>query len=343
MPQHFIQHIALLCIMNTIGMAQGINMQRYVLVIHGGAGTIDPKTITVEQENAYRKALSLALEKGYAVLKNGGTSLDAVEMAVRTMEDDSLFNAGRGSVFTHEGTIEMDAAIMNGDGTAGAVTTVSGIKNPISAARAVMEKSAHVLLSGIGAEQFAREQQLEFRDSTYFATSFRWNQLQRAKAQDKIELDHQNTRDTSGQNISPDTLKFGTVGAVALDTFGMLAAATSTGGLTNKRYNRIGDSPLIGCGTYAENGNCAISCTGQGEYFIRSVAAYDVATRYKYKGGALKTAVCETLEERIKPMGGKGGIIALSSTGEMGVHFTTKGMYRGWVNENGQMQVELFK
>lgn len=316
---------------------------QFVLVIHGGAGTIDPKTITKEQETQYRQALTTALIAGYDILKNGGSSLDAVEKAVRTLEDDSLFNAGRGSVFTHDGTIEMDAAIMQGNGKAGAVATVSGIKNPISAARAVMEKSPHVLLSGLGAEQFAREQNLEFRDSSYFATEFRRNQLIKAIEQDNIELDHQGKIDTTGHVNTNDTLKFGTVGAVALDKQGELAAATSTGGLTNKRYQRIGDSPLIGCGTYAENGNCAVSCTGQGEYFIRSVAAYDVATRYKYKGGILQTAVCETLSERVKPLGGKGGIIAVSASGEIGIHFSTKGMYRAWIKKDGIVHVELFR
>lgn len=308
--------------------------KKYVLVIHGGAGTIEKKNMTPEQESAYLKTLDSALIAGNTILKNGGTSVDAVQAAVMVMEDSPLFNAGRGAVFNSEGKNEMDAAIMSGNGKAGAVACVSGIKNPILAARTVMDSSAHVLLSGEGAELFAKSKGLEFRDSAYFATEFRWKQLQKAKLEDKIELDHQSQPDSSGLSGFPD-FKYGTVGAVALDQYGNLAAATSTGGLTNKKYGRIGDSPLIGCGTWASNETCAVSCTGNGEYFIRSVAAHEVSSRFKYKGGLLKTAVCETLEDVIKPAGGKGGIIAISNTGEVVMHFTTKGMYRGVINQDG--------
>lgn len=324
------------------GIAQSfVSPPKFTLVIHGGAGTIDKNTLTPEQELAYNKALNAALLAGYEILKNGGTSLDAVECAVMSMEDCPLFNAGKGSVFTHEGKIEMDAAIMSGLGTAGAVACVEGIKNPIHAARTVMEKSPHVLLSGKGAEKFAKEQGLAFEDSSYFATEFRYLQLQKAIQLDKIELDHQGGKDTTGAIVDKQQ-KFGTVGAVALDSYGNLAAATSTGGLTNKKYGRVGDSPLIGSGTFANN-SCAISCTGQGEAFIKAVAAYDVAMRYKYKGGSLQTALCETMEEAVKPSGGRGGMIGISSSGEVAMYFSTKGMYRGFIGMDGIPTIKIYK
>ena len=342
MKLYIIQSLLLLLAMHANSQPI-VSPSNYVLVIHGGAGTMDKKTITPEQEAAYIAVLKNALLVGYNVLKAGGTSLDAVEKSVKILEDSPLFNAGKGSVFTHDGRIEMDAAIMSGSGKAGAVACVEGIKNPIQAARSVMENSPHVLLCGKGAEQFAKEQGLPFEDSSYFATEFRYNQLQRAIEADKIELDHQGTIDTTGQVIDEKNQKYGTVGAVALDLEGNLAAATSTGGLTNKKYGRIGDSPLIGAGTWADNKTCAISCTGQGESFIRAVAAYDVAMRLKYTGGALQTAVCETLEQVIKPNGGRGGMIGVTPSGEVAMHFTTKGMYRGVIRMDGIPEVSIYR
>ena len=338
---HLLLILAFFMAHNAAFTQENTKTKKIALVIHGGAGTIDKQTLQGDLEKEYIKTLENALLKGYEILKNNGNSIDAVEASVNVLENSPLFNAGKGSVFNNEGKIEMDAAIMSGSGKAGAVACVEGIKNPVSAARAVMEKSNHVLLSGKGAEIFAKEQNLVFEDSSYFATDFRWQQLLRAKELKRIELDHQDKSDTTG-NIQQIEQKYGTVGAVALDYNGNLAAATSTGGLTNKKYGRIGDTPLIGCGTWADN-ICAISCTGQGEFFIRAVAAYNAAARFKYKGGSLQTAICETIDEDIKSKGGKGGMIGISKDGETVMLFNTKGMYRGAIDENGKIEIKIFK
>ncbi len=316
---------------------------KHILVIHGGAGTILKKNMTPEKERAYREALTEALQAGYAVLKSGGKAIDAVETSVRIMEDCPLFNAGKGAVFTHEGVNEMDAAIMDGSTRqAGSVSSVTTIKNPISAARAVMEKSEHVMLSGSGADQFAKSQGLTRVDPSYFRTEERWKGLERAREQDSIILDH-DSLSISGLKPSGYSIdqKFGTVGAVALDQQGGLAAATSTGGMTNKKFGRIGDAPIIGAGTYANN-LVAVSCTGWGEFFIRNVVAYDIAAQMEYGNETLARATENTLE-KVEEMGGDGGLIALDKNGHFVYPFNTSGMYRGVVTSDGDIQVEIYR
>ncbi|MGN6418679.1 MAG: isoaspartyl peptidase/L-asparaginase family protein [Pseudobacter sp.] len=317
-----------------------------VLVIHGGAGTILKKNMTPEKERAYQDGLLAALDKGYAILKRGGSALDAVEAAVRSMEDNPLFNAGKGAVFTHEGKNEMDAAIMNGRTlAAGSVAGVTTIRNPITAARAVMEKSQHVMMTGKGAEAFARLQGLEIVDPSYFYTEERWKGLERVKKEDsaKTELDH-GSKPTSGlkQPENKDS-KYGTVGAVALDIQGNLAAATSTGGMTNKRYNRVGDAPIIGAGTYASNATCAISCTGWGEFFIRLVMAKTVSDMMEFGNRSLEESALEMIQKRLPALGGDGGLIAVDKAGNFTMPFNTEGMYRGSVDREGKVTVKIYK
>ncbi len=312
-----------------------------VLVIHGGAGALTQSTISPEREKAYRLAMDKALEAGYAILASGGTSLDAVQKAVQVLEDDPLFNAGRGSVYTASETIEMDAAIMDGaSGKAGAVAGVSRIKNPVAAARAVMDHSPHVLLSGEGAAQFAEKHGVETADSAYFANPERLDQLRRIRKKEEAVLDHD-----ADQGMQPGTdsadHKYGTVGAVALDRYGNLAAATSTGGMTNKRYGRIGDSPLIGAGTYA-NRNCAISCTGHGEFFIRNVVAYDVAALLEYKNLSLDSAARYVIHEKLEAQNGRGGLIAVDKSGNITMPFNTEGMFRAYIRTGGEKQVFIY-
>ncbi len=317
------------------------------LVLHGGAGTITRKNLTPEKEKAYREALELALKTGYDVLKRGGTSLDAIEATIHVMEDSPLFNAGKGAVFTHEGKNELDAAIMDGkSGKAGAVAGVTTIRNPISAARAVMEKSEHVMLIGKGAEEFAKLKGLDLVDPKYFYTESRWKGLQQALDEEKVKLDHSATADTSGRAeelIFTEGKKFGTVGCVALDQFGNLAAGTSTGGMTNKRWNRVGDAPLIGIGTYADNATCAVSATGHGEYFIRSVVAFDIAKLMEYKGFSVKKAAEEVVMKKLVARGGEGGVIALDRKGNFAMPFNSEGMYRGYIKADGLLKVEIYK
>src|SRR5688572_1414196 len=311
---------------------------RAVLVIHGGAGTIDPSKITPELEKQYHAALTRALEAGYTVLNSGGTSLDAVQAAVIVMEDDPLFNAGRGAVYTSDGHNEMDASIMDGSNRmAGAVASVRGIKNPIKAARAVMEKSSHVMLVGEGAIQFAREQGLELADSAYFGTQRRWEELQRTREEEKKKGEY-------GSLSFPHT-HLGTVGAIAIDTKGNLAAATSTGGLTNKRWGRVGDSPIIGAGTYADNASCAVSCTGRGELFIRSAAAYEVSALMRYKNMDVDAAAKHVIHDDIVKLGGEGtgGLVALDREGRFAMEFNTRGMYRGYIGKDGVPHTFLYK
>lgn len=317
-----------------------------VLVIHGGAGTILKKNMTPEKEKAYMDGLKSALDKGYAVLKRGGSSLDAVEAAVREMEDNPIFNAGKGAVFTNDGKNELDAAIMNGQNqAAGAVAGVTTIRNPISAARAVMEKSPHVMMTGKGAEQFAKLQGLQIVDPAYFYTEERWKGLQRVKKQDstKTELDHGSKPTTSLKQPENKDSKYGTVGAVALDVQGNLAAATSTGGMTNKRYGRVGDAPIIGSGTYANNATCAISCTGWGEFFIRLVMAKTVSDMMEFGNWSLDKAVAEMIQKRLPALGGDGGLIAVDKSGNFNMSFNTEGMYRGSVDREGNITIRIYK
>ncbi|AHJ98898.1 isoaspartyl peptidase/L-asparaginase family protein [Hymenobacter swuensis] len=337
---------------------------RITLVIHGGAGTITRALMTPEKEKAYQDALNQALDAGYAVLKKGGTALDAVEASVRFMEDSPLFNAGKGAVFTHDGRNEMDAAIMDGRNlAAGSVAGVTVVRNPIRAARAVMEKSEHVLLTGSGAEQFAREKGLAIVPPSYFYTEARYQQLQQALAEErkpgspdqlnaptspseksKVKLKGGKPQSTAlpESQIFTEGKKYGTVGAVALDQFGNLAAATSTGGMTNKRYGRVGDAPIIGCGTYADNQSCAVSCTGWGEYFIRATVARDVAARVELLHQPVAEAAQATMD-KVGKMGGDGGLIALDRQGNIALPFNSAGMYRAYVKANGERQVQIYK
>jgi len=296
----------------------------YVIVIHGGAGNVSPEYIREELQNQYIDALGMALDRGKQVLENGGSGIDAVEQVIRVMEDSPLFNAGKGAVFTHEGKNEMDASIMDGlTLNAGAVASVGDIKNPISAARMVMDNSEHVMLFGGGASRFAREQGLEIVDSSYFYTERRWKSLQRILERDSVE-------------------KYSTVGCVVMDTEGNLAAGTSTGGMTNKKFGRVGDSPIIGAGTYANNRTCAISATGHGEYFIRYTVAHDISTLMEYKGLSLEKAAHTVIHEKLNPLDGKGGVIGIDSKGNIVMEFNTTGMFRGYVTASGKKEIALF-
>ncbi len=310
------------------------NMKNFALAIHGGSGTLLKKNISLEKETAYKKALGDALEKGVTVLEDGGNAIDAVEASVNFLENCNLFNAGKGSVFTAEGTHEMDASIMDGKTlNAGAVSMLTGIKNPISLARDVMEKSGHVFLAGKGAMQFAENHGYEILDDTYFYDEFRHQQWLEIKGSDKFKLDHSAKKDP----------KLGTVGAVACDIYGNVAAATSTGGMINKKWGRIGDSPMIGAGTYANNQTCAVSCTGSGEYFIRAVAAYHVSCLMEYKNLSLQEAANETIHEHVLQLGGDGGLIAVDAQGNIAMSFNTKGMYRAFKTSNGKSGIAIYK
>ena len=319
---------------------------KYMLVIHGGAGTIEKKFMTPEKEEAYTLALTAALQKGYEQIKAGKTSLDAVEAAINVLEDCPLFNAGRGAVFTHDGKNELDASIMDGKTLkAGAVAGVTTIKNPINAARAVMEKSAHVMMIGRGAELFAMENGCDTASAAYFFTQERWDQLQRTKREEetgRAAYTESEIRANRIAGISELDKKFGTVGAVALDKMGNLAAGTSTGGMTNKRYGRVGDSPIIGGGTYCNNQTAGISCTGWGEFYIREVAAQRVSSLIELKKMSVEQAVKQVIDE-IGKMGGDGGIISLDKSGNVAMEFNTSGMYRGTVDEHGKISVHIYK
>lgn len=312
------------------------------IVIHGGAGTILKKNMTPEQEAAYEAKLEEAVTTGYAILKNGGESLDAVIAAIQVMEESPLFNAGKGAVFTHEGKNELDASIMNGANlNAGAVSGISRVKSPILLARSVMEDSEHVMLSGAGAETFAEEQGLEMVAPEYFYTERRMNSLKRAIEREKVELDHDGQASFYDPFIKNS--KYGTVGCVALDKNGNLAAGTSTGGMTNKRYNRIGDAPIIGAGTYANNKTCAVSSTGWGEYFIRGVVAYDIAAKMEYQNKSIAEASQEVIQHKLTELGGTGGIIAIDKDGKISMEFNTPGMYRASIDNNEDMYIGIYK
>ena len=312
--------------------------KKFGLVIHGGAGTIERANMTPEKEREYRAGLERALAAGYDILKRGGSSLDATEAAVRVLEDDPNFNAGKGSVFTSAGTNEMDAAIMDGKTlAAGAVAVLQHVKNPISLARLVMEKSGHVMIDGEGAEAFAKENGIALVEQKYFFTQERWDALQKIKAAQK----HRTGRAGKAVLIT-DQDRHGTVGAVALDKNGNLAAATSTGGTTNKRPGRVGDSPIIGAGTYANDATCAVSATGDGEYFIRATVGHDISALMEYRGMPLKEAAQAVLD-KVAKLGGTGGLIAIDHQGNIALLFNTSGMYRGYLDPNGQFVVEIYK
>jgi L-asparaginase / beta-aspartyl-peptidase len=290
--------------------------------MHGGAGTILRAHMSSEKEALYTNAIKDAVLVGEAILLKKGLALDAVEAVVKQLEDNPLFNAGKGSVFTHEGKNEMDASIMDGRSLkAGAISGVRNVRNPIELARAVMDHTEHVFLSGGGAVDFAREMGIQLETDEYFFVQYRYDQLKKAREADTIVLDHTALKDI-------DDKKYSTVGAVAIDWYGNLAAATSTGGMTNKKHGRIGDSPIIGAGTYANNNTCAISCTGHGEFFIRSVVAYDISCLMEYKGLSLKEACDYVVKEKLVKLGGEGGLVAIDSHGNIEMPFNTEGMYR---------------
>ncbi len=315
----------------------------FSLAIHGGAGTIRASDLTPETEAAHRAGLMRALQAGQAILQADGSALDAVCAAVRELEDDPLFNAGKGAVFTHEGKIELDAAVMDGaGGQAGAVAGVGRIRNPVLAARAVMEQTRHVLLIGAGAEQFAAAHGIELAEPDYFYTAHRWEQLQKAKAAAAVVLDHDGPPSAMAFEPWRTDNKFGTVGAVARDRAGCLAAATSTGGLTNKFYGRVGDSPIIGAGTYADN-RVAVSGTGVGEFFMRGLLAHDIAARMKYRAAPLGEAVAQALDEALSARGGQGGVIAIDADGNVEFGFNTEGMYRGFVVDGSDPVVAIYR
>lgn len=322
------------------------NQPKYVMVIHGGAGTIEKKFMTPEKEKAYTAALTQALQQGYNLLKEGKSSIDAVQAAINVLEDSPLFNAGKGAVFTNEGKNELDASIMDGKTLkAGAVAGVTNIKNPINAARAVMEKSEHVMMVGKGAELFAANNGCDTVPPSYFFTQERWDQLQRTIKQEeegRAAFNETDVRENGIYGISDKDKKFGTVGAVALDNKGNLAAGTSTGGMTNKRYGRVGDSPIIGAGTYCNNATAGISCTGWGEYYIREVAAHRMSSLIELKNLSIVAAAKQVIAE-IGKMGGDGGIIGLDRSGKIAMEFNTSGMYRGMVDENGKITVYIYK
>lgn len=310
----------------------------FALAIHGGAGAILRSKMTPEKERAYRDALTESLAVGYEVLASGGSSLDAVQRAVNVMEDSPLFNAGKGAVFTHDGQHEQDACIMDGaNRDVGAVAMLRRIKNPIDLARLVLEKSTHVLLAGEGAEEFARAHGMEFVDQDYFFTEYRWQQLQDALEKEKGDASELTRLDHSVED------KTGTVGAVALDCHGNLAAATSSGGMTNKRAGRIGDTPMIGAGTYADNETCAVSATGVGEYIMRALVAYDIAALMMYKNMTLADAADEVVMKKLTTLGGKGGAIAIDRSGNIAMPFNSEGMHRGYQLPDGEPLVKIFK
>ena len=304
----------------------------YAIVIHGGAGNILKESMPAPIEKMYRDSLEKALRIGDSILRNGGSSLDAVEACIRMLEDCPLFNAGKGAVFNAEGKNELDASIMNGNNhMAGSVAGITTVRHPISAARAVMEKSPHVMLTGKGAEQFAADQSLELVDPSWFFTQQRWDDYLKARA-------HADSIAAAGEH--------GTVGCVALDKYGNLAAGTSTGGMLMKKYGRVGDSPIIGAGTYADNESCAVSATGHGEYFIRNVVAYDISALMKYKGMTLQEAASFVINRKLKEQGGMGGVICLDRNGNLAMPFNTAGMFRGWLKSEGgnlEQGVEMFR
>jgi len=315
-------------------------MPDFTIAIHGGAGTILKEDMTPALEQAYFDGLQNALDISYAVLEEGGTAVNAVKAALVLLEDNVLFNAGRGSVFTKKGVQEMDAAIMDGsDLSAGAVAGVRNVRNPIELAMEVMRNSNHVFLSGKGANDFAIKQGVKLEPDEYFFSQFRYDQWKAIRDSDNYSLDHTHHH---LEELMRDK-KFGTVGAVACDANGNLAAATSTGGMTNKKYGRIGDSPMIGSGTYANNATCAISCTGHGEMFIRAVAAYDVSCLMEYKGFTLQQAMDKVVNEKLVTIQGEGGMIGVDALGNAALVFNSAGMYRGFKNNRGQQEVAIYK
>ncbi|SHG28215.1 beta-aspartyl-peptidase (threonine type) [Salegentibacter echinorum] len=334
---------------NTIESKQGKqqvdSVENFGIVIHGGAGTILKENLSDSLEKAYKTKLEEAIRTGHEILANGGTAIEAVQRSINIMENSPLFNAGKGAVFTNAETNELDASIMDGKTlNAGAVAGVTTVKNPINLAWEVMENSEHVMLSGKGAEAFAKEQDIELVAPAYFYTDKRFKSLQRLKKRnsEKTELDHDDKK-TAFTDPFIKNSKFGTVGCAALDKNGNLAAGTSTGGMTNKRWGRIGDAPIIGAGTYANNKTAAISSTGWGEFFIRGMAAYDISAMMEYKGLSLAEAAREVIQHKIPELGGNGGIIAIDHKGNVSMEFNTAGMYRATMNKSGDLKIGIYE
>ncbi|MEO9570972.1 MAG: isoaspartyl peptidase/L-asparaginase [Polaribacter sp.] len=320
-----------------------VKKSKFAIIIHGGAGTILKKNMSDEKEAAYKAKLEEAIKVGHTILKNGGTSTAAVMRTIQVMEESPLFNAGKGAVFTHEETNELDASFMDGKTlNAGAVAGVTNVKSPIELAIKVMTDSDHVMLSGKGASVFAKEKGLEIVDPNYFYTERRFKSLQRIKNRNKTELDHDDKK-AAFYDADIKNEKFGTVGCVALDKEGNIAAGTSTGGMTNKRWGRIGDAPIIGSGTYANNLTCGVSSTGWGEYFIRTQVAYDISAQMEYQQKTLKEATKDVIQNKLTKLGGTGGVVALDKNGNMSFEFNTAGMYRASMNDKGQLIVKIYK
>jgi beta-aspartyl-peptidase (threonine type) len=323
---------------------QSPQQPRIGFMIHGGAGVIERSSLSPEKEKQYREKLTEVVLAGYKALQEGKSSVDAVEIAIRMMEDSPLFNAGKGAVFNHEGKVELDSSIMNGRTlAAGGVAGLHHVKNPISLARAVMERSPHVLMFGDGAEKFAKEKGLELVNEKYFWTQPRWDSLQKVLKEEKAAEKNGSRTQSAMPTAALSENRFGTVGAVALDKNGDLAAGTSTGGMTNKKYGRVGDSPIIGAGTYANNNSCAVSATGSGEYFIRLGVARDIAALMEYRAFPVQMAVDMVIQQKLQGLGGDGGVIAMDKLGNMGISFNSKGMYRAYIGSDGQPVVEIFR
>lgn len=329
-----------------IQQLQGPQNPKLGFLIHGGAGVIRKGSISPEKEKEYRDKLEEALLAGYKALQAGKSSLDAVEIAIRILEDSPLFNAGKGAVFTNDGRNELDASIMDGKTmAAGAVAGLRHVKNPITLARAVMEKSPHVMMTGDGAEKFAREQKLDIVDEKYFWTQDRWDSLQKTLKEEKEKQPKPEPKKVSELTNRLRDLpqnRFGTVGAVALDKDGNIAAGTSTGGMTNKKYGRVGDAPIIGAGTYANNDSCAVSATGWGEYFIRVGVARDISALMEYRALPVQNAA-DMVMQKVKKLGGDGGVIVMDKFGNMGISFNSEGMYRAYIDINGKPVVQIYK
>jgi len=320
-----------------------VELNNFGIVIHGGAGTILKENMTDSLEIAYKEKLEEAIRVGHEILANGGTAIDAIQSTINILEDSPLFNAGKGAVFTNQETNEMDAAIMDGETLkAGAIAGVTTVKNPINLAFQVMENSPHVLLSGKGAEQFAQEKGLEIVDPSYFYTENRFQSLQKVKEAEKMKADSSDNR-TAFYDPYIRESKFGTVGCVALDKNGNIAAGTSTGGMTNKKWNRIGDVPIIGAGTYANNATCAVSGTGWGEYFMRGVVAYDISAMMEYKKMSLEEAAKKVIQKKLTELGGEGGIIAIDNKGNIAMEFNSAGMYRAAMNKKGELTIGIYR
>lgn len=328
------------CAKNETQVTTKTKKESFGIVIHGGAGTILKKNMSDSLETAYKNKLKEAITTGHTILENGGSSTDAITAAINVMEDSPLFNAGKGAVFANDGTNQLDASFMDGANlNAGAVAGVTNVKNPINLAVSVMNDSPHVMLAGKGAETFASEQGIEQVDPSYFYTERRFKSLQRVKEKEATSK----AKEIAFMDPFIKNNKFGTVGCVALDKNGNLAAGTSTGGMTNKKWDRIGDAPIIGAGTYANNATCAISSTGWGEYFIRGMVAYDISAMMEYKGSSLKEAASEVIQDKLTKLGGTGGIVAIDKDGNVAMEFNTAGMYRAHMNAAGEIEIAIYK